>query len=155
MIVEKSVVKKNNTSIYPIRGKSPNPLQLQGIFGFLGETKTFNPMKKLFSITALLLFLSTVAVYSQSLDQGKISAIEELISKQMLKFDYELDKAWVSPVVWNQYNVDGKENFTLFCARYIRHRQKSTVKPSVDLYDYQSGKKIAEYSILWGFSIED
>lgn len=130
-------------------------MQLQGIFYFLVETNLLT-MKKSFLLTVLFITLSTAFALSQSLDQGKVQAIEKLISQKLLKFDAELDKAWVSPAVWNQYNIDGKENFTTYCALYIRYKRRETnLKPSLDLYDYQSGKKIAEYSSIWGFSIED
>lgn len=111
-------------------------------------------MKYLFTFLILVLFIGSIHAQEVRLDQNKVNAIETLIKEKHLKFDYELDKAWVSPVVWNQYNVDGKESFTKLCALYIRYKQKdSKSTPVLDMYDYNSGKQIASYGPIRGFRI--
>ncbi len=112
-------------------------------------------MKKAILITAFSICLVSLNSLAQSMDAKKIEAIEELIASELLKIEISTDKAWVSPSVWNAYNIEGKETFTFYCAQYIRYKERSSNKPSVDLYDFNSGKKIAEYSPIWGFSVED
>jgi hypothetical protein len=107
------------------------------------------------SLCFILLFI-TIKVFSQNaqLDQKKVDAIETLVSNKLLKFDYDLEKAWVSPAVWAQYNVDGKNSFTQLCALYIRYRQKERDKnPAIDLFDYNTGKQIASYGPIRGFRL--
>ncbi|WP_439473845.1 hypothetical protein [Algoriphagus formosus] len=106
-------------------------------------------------IVFIVLFCAHHASAQLQLDQKKVDAIESLVSTGLLKFDYELDKAWVSPAVWDGYNVDGKAAFTEYCALYIRYKTKNRdQQASVDLFDYKSGKKIAQYGWL-GFKIID
>lgn len=115
-------------------------------------------MKKisLLLIFATIYFWSTSA-FSQNmvLDQAKISAIETLVEKKLLKFDFSLDKAWISPSVWNQYNIDGKQSFSVLCAMYIKHRKgnKTDSHPVIDVYDYNNGKHLASFGPLRGFKI--
>lgn len=111
---------------------------------------------KVFLFTVIVVFYFTnLSAQTVSLDQNKISAIETLIEKKLLKFDYELERAWVSPSVWNQYNVDGKQSFTILCAMYVkyRNRDRSDKHPVLDLYDYKSGKQIASFGPIAGFRI--
>lgn len=113
-------------------------------------------MKILFSLFLFACLSFSTCLAQQSLDQSKVNAIESLIKMGAMKFDYDLDKAWISPGVWKQYNVDGKENFTIYSALYIRYKQrdpKST--PMIDLYDYSSGKHLASYGPIRGFRIMD
>lgn len=111
-------------------------------------------MKYFFTFFLLSFIICSIQAQEVKLDQNKVNAIETLVKEKHLKFDYDLDKAWVSPVVWNQYNVDGKESFSKLCALYIRYKQKdSKSSPSLDLYDYNSGKQIASYGPIRGFRI--
>jgi hypothetical protein len=114
-------------------------------------------MKKATVSILLLYFLCNYQIVAQtvSLDTNKINAIETLVEKGLLKFDFSLNKAWVSPSVWKQYNVDGKESFTVLCALYTKHRKKDTSNsyPEIDLFDYNSGKQIASLGSIRGFRI--
>tara|TARA_R110002074_G_scaffold156296_1_gene312489 strand:+ start:610 stop:960 length:351 start_codon:yes stop_codon:yes gene_type:complete len=112
-------------------------------------------MKKIafiFSIS-FLLCLGNISAQNVVLDDKKVAAIESLVENKLLKFDYELEKAWVSPTVWTQYNLDGKQSFTILCAMYIKHRKRdrSDKHPVLDLYDYNNGKRIASFGPLAGF----
>lgn len=111
-------------------------------------------MKKLFTIITFLLISSISFAQQTKLDQKKVNAIETLVKQQLLKFNYELDKVYVAPSVWNQYNIDGKESFTKLCAIYLRYKQNDRYNsPSLDLFDYNTGKKLASYGPILGFRI--
>jgi hypothetical protein len=112
-------------------------------------------MRNALILVSVFLFFFSKNSFSQSMDAEKVAAVEELIARKLLKIEISTDKAWVSPSVWNSYNIEGKETFTFYCAQYIRYKERSSNKPSLDLYDFNSGKKIAEYSPIWGFSVED
>lgn len=108
-----------------------------------------------FFAIAFLIKVGDISAQTISLDQKKIAAIETLVEKKLLKFDYELERAWISPSVWDQYNVDGKQSFTILCAMYIKHRKRdrSDKHPVLDLYDYNKGKQIASFGPIAGFRI--
>ncbi|MFN3802351.1 hypothetical protein [Belliella pelovolcani] len=110
-------------------------------------------MKTLFTI--IIILVSSISHAQEvKLDQNKINAIETLVKEKLLKFDYELDKVYVSPNVWSQYNVEGKETFTKLCAIYLRYKQNDKKNsPGLDLFDYNTGKKIATYGSIRGFRI--
>ncbi|MEX2592930.1 MAG: hypothetical protein WD426_09145 [Anditalea sp.] len=114
-------------------------------------------MKKLpfFLAISFIMFYGNIIAQTISLDQGKITAIETLVEKTLLKFDYSLEKAWVSPSVWDQYNIDGKKSFTILCAMYVKHRNrdKSDKHPVIDIYDYKNGKYIASFGPIGGFRV--
>lgn len=113
----------------------------------------------MYKFLIILFFCFSIALVSHaqhSLDQKKIDAIEQLVQMGSLKFDYELDKAWIAPAIWNQYNIDAKENVAIYCSLYIRYKQNDRkTSPMVDMYDYKSGKHLASYGPIMGFRIKN
>jgi len=67
------------------------------------------------------------------------------------KLDSENHEVYVDLLIWNASNIETKENFTISMALYCSFNSSFEGK-WVDIYDYQSGKKLAKYSI-WGFKV--
>jgi hypothetical protein len=77
------------------------------------------------------------------------AAIEKLQKRGLLRLDCsEPDaKAWIAPAAWKRYDAVEKEDVTKTLAAYC-HPQS----PSISILDKQSGRKLASYSPVRGFS---
>lgn len=64
----------------------------------------------------------------------------------------DLHKVWVNPFVWSVINAEHKENAARIMGHYCGW--KSGGSTWVEIYDNQSGKLIAEYSGVSGFSVK-
>jgi hypothetical protein len=62
-----------------------------------------------------------------------------------------MNTAHVDPLKWAALNVDEKEKLAFTLAEYCG--TKNGVSARVEIYSYQSGKKLAAYSAL-GFKVE-
>jgi hypothetical protein len=111
-------------------------------------------MKKLFYLSILFFLPLVTSAQDYQLTTEKAKVIEDLVKDGYMKFDLELDKAWVSPGIWNQWNVDEKELLTTYAALFIRYKQRdSKSTPMIDLFDYKSGRQVASYGPIRGFRI--
>ena len=77
------------------------------------------------------------------------AAIEKLQKRGLLRLDCsEPDaKAWIAPAAWKRYDALEKANVTKTLAVYC-HPQS----PSISILDKQSGRKLASYGPVRGFS---
>lgn len=67
------------------------------------------------------------------------------------KIDMEARKTWVDTTQWNIINAEMKEGFAKTLALYCAHKSGDQTY-FIDIYDWQSGKKIAKYD-AWGFKV--
>jgi len=113
-------------------------------------------MKKLTLLVFLIIGVSSLSKgQNYQLTSDKVKIIEDLVTDGYMKFDYELQKAYIKPSIWNSWNVDQKELVTIYFAMYIRNKNRGgDEQPVVDVYDYMSGKRIAGYG-YFGFKIYD
>jgi hypothetical protein len=77
------------------------------------------------------------------------AAMEKLQKRGLLRLDCsEPDaKAWIAPGAWKRYDAVEKEDVTKTLAAYC-HPQS----PSISILDKQSGRKLASYGPVRGFS---
>ena len=63
------------------------------------------------------------------------------------KYDSTSHEVWVDPLVWNFANIEVKEHFTTMAGLYFSFNGKYSHE-FVDVFDYQSGKKLAKIGML-------
>jgi len=80
--------------------------------------------------------------------------VRDLKSNNQLKTKCRLAKAYIDPAIWYSIDVFVKENvakaLAMYCAQINEWDPKKKVW--VDIYDLNTGKKIAKYDV-WGFKI--
>jgi hypothetical protein len=64
----------------------------------------------------------------------------------------DLHKVWVDGYVWQILNAEHKENAAKNIAHYIGYKSGGSMR--TEIYDKQSGKMIAEYSEVSGFTVK-
>lgn len=69
------------------------------------------------------------------------------------KVDFNNLEAQVNPAAWASVDADTKKTFTIVLAEYIQLKRNATSK-SVSIVDSKSGKELASYSDLWGYSVK-
>jgi hypothetical protein len=74
------------------------------------------------------------------------AGVDELVRKGLLRVDTEGRQAWVDPGAWFGVDAETKENLSKAIGFYC-----SAEYPSVDIFDKQSGRKIASYGPFQGF----
>jgi hypothetical protein len=74
------------------------------------------------------------------------------VSGLLKKLEPNVRRAYVNPILWNALNVDQKRFFSGCMADYV-HKQTQW-SASIEVYDYQSGKKLAENDNVYGFKVE-
>lgn len=80
-------------------------------------------------------------------------AVKMLIENKFIhKIEPELNRAYVNWYIWNSMDVEKKEAVSKAIAFYCGY-QKGTELFWADIYDWHSGKKLANYSHSWGFKI--
>lgn len=84
--------------------------------------------------------------------QSICSAFDNLKTANIVK-KVEGRSVYVAPFWWNVANIEDKKNIGFGSAYCIARDLNSTTVWS-DIYDWQSGKKLAHYSEAWGFSVE-
>uniref|UniRef100_A0A7V2ZK58 Uncharacterized protein n=1 Tax=Ignavibacterium album TaxID=591197 RepID=A0A7V2ZK58_9BACT len=87
-----------------------------------------------------------------SLRQDQISYLEDLERQGMISIEANLNKTYINPLLWNQMDAKLKEDFSASLAIYCGNK-KGTNLYWVEIYDKQSGKKLAKYSQSWGFDV--
>lgn len=89
----------------------------------------------------------------ERLAQNSVKVINSFIESGFIeKMKPELNKAYVDYVVWSSFNVEQKEKIAQNMAYYCGYK-KGTNLYWVEIYNYQSGKRIAKYSDAWGFKV--
>jgi len=86
------------------------------------------------------------------LTQKQINTLKNLETKGLLSIEPDLNKAYIDPDLWSQMNAKLKEDFSASLAIYCGNK-KGTRLYWVEIYDKQSGKKLAKYSQTWGFKV--
>jgi hypothetical protein len=94
---------------------------------------------------------TTVSAQSASAQQQQIAneIIPAMVKAGFLRVEAEDRKAWIASVYWERADAIGKENLTLAIAVYCH-----ASNPTLDLYDKQSGRKLASYGPFQGFKVE-
>lgn len=81
---------------------------------------------------------------------GQTSAIEDMIKSGTIRFQGEL-RVYVSPIFWAVCDAATKEKLAYGCAKYLASKRGDN-NLIIDVYDSQSGKKIAKYD-AFGFKV--
>ncbi|MFA6476127.1 MAG: hypothetical protein WCV68_01780 [Candidatus Paceibacterota bacterium] len=80
------------------------------------------------------------------------SAVNALkITGLVKKVDSSLNQAYVDGLNWGTLNVEEKKTTAQALAYYVGHEEGTNLY-WVDIYDWQSGKKLAKFSDSWGFT---
>lgn len=87
-----------------------------------------------------------------NLRQDQISYLENLQSQGYISIEAEQNKVYVAPLLWLRMDAKLKEDFAASLAIYCGNK-KGTELYWVEIYDKQSGKKLAKYSQSWGFDV--
>lgn len=113
-------------------------------------------MKKLLCILLFASMLSVNEAYSQpvpqsTLNKEQVKFLEKMISDGVLSFRFHSHEAYLSLFLWNDWSADTKESmvnaFAIYCA--IKNSEKVF---GIDVFDKQSGKKIAKLDV-WGYKV--
>ncbi len=80
-----------------------------------------------------------------------VSELEE--AGLIKKLDPVLDNVYVNRALWDSTNIDQKKAFAWKVARYLDRGEASQVY-RLDIYDWQSGKRLAKYSDAFGYTAE-
>jgi hypothetical protein len=96
-------------------------------------------------------FAGSVSAQSASDQQQKIAneVVSAMVKVGFLRVDTDLRKAWIASVAWESTDAIGKESLTFTIAVYCH-----ASNPTLDLYDKQSGRKLASYGPFQGFKVE-
>ena len=95
----------------------------------------------------------TERVTDSSLRMDSEVAVKMLIENKFIhKIELNLNRAYVNWYMWNSMDVEKKEAVSKAIAFYCGY-QKGTGLFWADIYDWRSGKKLANYSHSWGFKI--
>ena len=91
----------------------------------------------------------TVTIEQQDLleDRGKVkTAIKEALRKRILmKINEQGNEAWVDPYLWKDMTIENKQKLLITLAKHFDYEGSLA---RVNLYDYQSDKKVGTYT-LW------
>jgi len=92
-------------------------------------------------------FMSEKALPVQSTE----SVVQVMRDTGLLKrFDIDANQAWVSPLMWYGLDVHTKERAARILAQACDNAGSTG---RVVIYDNMSGKKLAKYSMAWGFKV--
>jgi hypothetical protein len=110
-----------------------------------------NPKIKTLGIVAAAALLVAPTTWAQTEKQIQIAnqLVPQMVQKGVLRLEVDNRKAWVDPLVWATIDAQAKETLTNVIAIYCSEKY-----PTVDLFDKQSGKKLASYGPFQGFKIE-
>lgn len=68
------------------------------------------------------------------------------------KIEYQYNKIYVSRLLWMSLNVQQKENAAVNFAYYCGYKNGQNIYWA-EIYDWQSGEKLAKYDTLSGFKV--
>lgn len=89
---------------------------------------------------------------SVKLTQSQIDGMVSLEEKGFIVFEISLNRVYIKPALWTEMDYKLKEDMTVSFAIYCAMKKGSDTI-YIDVYDKQSGKKIAKYSQLWGYEV--
>lgn len=83
--------------------------------------------------------------------ENSVLAIKSMIDSGLIeREDPALNEIHVNSGLWHSLNIDQKEKVARSMAYYCGFK-KGNSSYWVEVYDYQTGRKIAKYSKAWGF----
>lgn len=87
-------------------------------------------------------------------DKTKLESIinDAIQSGVIKKIDIETGQAWITEISWLSVNSETKKGIAINLASYISMK-KGVDYLSVNIMDWQSGKKLASYTSLGGFKV--
>ncbi len=88
----------------------------------------------------------------RTLNTNQINYLEDLQRQGLILIEPQLNKTYIDPFLWGGMDAKLKEDFSASLAIYCGNK-KGTELYWVEIYDKQSGKKLAKYSHVWGFDI--
>ena len=105
----------------------------------------------------------TEAVKSENNSKGSILPLPELNQRQMDKmallerqgyitFEFSSHKVYLKPTFWAQMDSKLKNDMTVSFAIYCAIKNHKDVM-DIEVYDKQTGQKIAEYNQLFGYKV--
>jgi hypothetical protein len=77
-----------------------------------------------------------------------LSAVDGMVSAGLLRLDAPGGRAYVNPDVWAAFDAQAKEGLAAAVAFHI-----SPNNPVAEIYDAQSGKKLARWGSGFGFTV--
>ena len=83
---------------------------------------------------------------------GIIQSIEESIRGGDIRLDVNNRSLWIRQGDWQGMDAHQKEVFSFTVAVYCQMKLKVDTR-WLEIYDWQSGKKLAKYSQAWGFKV--
>jgi len=86
------------------------------------------------------------------LTDGQEKSLATMLASGWLKIKARENRAEVSQVVWRSFDYDAKEGLC-YCLAVKCGNDKGTQLYWVDVYDIDTGKKLAKYSRSWGFKV--
>lgn len=116
--------------------------------------------KALISLTVLIVSIAAIILmsrYSSKKSTKKypqaVAAMQEMIDGGIVhKVQTSGHRVYISPLAWQMANVEEKEVMAFVAAQYCADRNKND-SIRVTVYDYQSGRELASFSELWGFTL--
>jgi hypothetical protein len=110
----------------------------------------------LFLIIFISLFKSCFSDSSQketvTLRSDQIETIEQMKSQGFITIEEDINRVYVAPLLWLQMDAKLKGDFSASLAVYCANKRNNNLY-WVEIYDKQSGKKLAKYSQSWGFDV--
>lgn len=77
-------------------------------------------------------------------------SVEHLLRNNIARVDIQLHKVWIDPLLWAAADAATKEEIASRFALYFSGQNKKTVY-RCEIFDSQSGKRLARYSQAFGF----
>jgi len=85
------------------------------------------------------------------LTKDQLATLTTLEQEGELRIEYQLNRAYISPSLWLDMDAKAKEGISAALAVHCGTK-KGTNANWVEIYDKQSGKKLAKYGV-WGFEV--
>ena len=106
-----------------------------------------------FSYFFLLFPAGAIAVSKSkiTLTAGQIELLASLEQKKLLHIEPYVNKAYVKEALWYSMEPHLKEDFAATIATYCANKRNVDLY-YVTIYGYASGRKLAKYSLTWGFT---
>ena len=95
---------------------------------------------------------TTSNTYTPKITDSQMNAFEKGIAQGWIKVDVSKRALYISPTLWNSIDVQAKEGLGRIGAVRIA-KELNIDLYWCDLYDMNTGKKIATYSESWGFKM--
>jgi hypothetical protein len=94
------------------------------------------------------------APYVAQLTKDQKDYFAELHSQGFLDLEEEKNRAYVAPDLWWELDIHTKEKFAAALAAACADHDRQSAAGFVDIYNRQSGKKLAKWSYIFGFKVE-